>query len=76
MTALGGLNKPVDANHIVGANFALARALRGWTQEETALRLAPHLGQVLPKASISAIERVFERDRRRVFDAHEIVAIR
>ena len=32
------------------------------------------LGQRLPQASISAIERAYEGDRRREFDAHEILA--
>ena len=64
----------VDANQIVGVNFRLAREMRGWTQEEVATRLATfNDGVVLPKASISAIERGIERDRRRVFDAQELV---
>ncbi len=66
--------RTIDANQIVGANFRLARELRGWTQEEAARQLAPYVGQVLPKASISAIERVLDRDRRRVFNAQELVA--
>lgn len=66
--------RTVDANQVVGANFRLARELRGWTQEEAARQLAPYVGQVLPKASISAIERVLDRDRRRVFNAQELVA--
>jgi transcriptional regulator with XRE-family HTH domain len=64
----------VDANQIVGVNFRLAREMRGWTQEEVATRLSTlNDGVVLPKASISAIERGIERDRRRVFDAQELV---
>jgi transcriptional regulator with XRE-family HTH domain len=64
----------VDANQIVGVNFRLAREMRGWTQEEAATRLSTlNDGVVLPKASISAIERGIERDRRRVFDAQELV---
>jgi transcriptional regulator with XRE-family HTH domain len=64
----------VDANQIVGVNFRLAREMRGWTQEEAATRLSTlNHGVVLPKASISAIERGIERDRRRVFDAQELV---
>lgn len=66
--------RTIDANQIVGANFRLARELRGWTQEEAARQLEPYLGAVLPKASISAIERVLDRDRRRVFNAQELVA--
>jgi transcriptional regulator with XRE-family HTH domain len=67
-------DRTIDANQIVGANFRMARELRGWTQEETARVLAPYLGQTLPKASISAIERGLDRDRRRVFNAQELVA--
>jgi transcriptional regulator with XRE-family HTH domain len=63
-----------DLNEIVAYNFRAARELRGWTQEETADALEPLLGQRLPQASISAIERAYEGDRRREFDAHEILA--
>jgi hypothetical protein len=44
------------------------------TQEETAQALEPLLGQRLPQASISAIERAYDGDRRREFDAQEILA--
>ncbi len=63
-----------DANQVVAYNFRTARKLRGWTQEEAARRLAPYLGQELPKASISCIERSFDGERRRCFDAQELVA--
>jgi transcriptional regulator with XRE-family HTH domain len=63
-----------DLNEIVAYNFKAARELRGWTQEETAQALEWLLGQRLPQASISAIERAYEGDRRREFDAHEILA--
>lgn len=65
----------VDANRAVARNFRRARQLRGWTQDEAARRLAPALGRLLRRSSVSAIER-FARtgSRRRVFDAHEIVA--
>jgi transcriptional regulator with XRE-family HTH domain len=63
-----------DLNEIVAYNFRAARELRGWTQDETAQALERLLGQRLPQASISAIERAYEGDRRREFDAHEILA--
>ena len=63
-----------DLNEIVAYNFRAARELRGWTQEETARALEGLLGQRLPQASISAIERAYEGDRHREFDAHEILA--
>ena len=66
--------KVLDANQVVAYNFRAARELRGWTQEETARRLAPYIGQVLPKASISGIERSFDGERKRFFDAQELVA--
>ena len=68
------IDRTIDVNQIVGVNFRLAREMKGWTQEETAQQLARYLGHVLPKASVSAIERVMERDRRRVFNAQELAA--
>jgi transcriptional regulator with XRE-family HTH domain len=64
----------LDANQVVAYNFRAARELRGWTQDHVAYLLAQHLGQQLPKASISAIERSVDSDRRREFDAQELVA--
>ena len=63
-----------DLNEIVAYNFRAARELRGWTQDETPRALEGLLGQRIPQASISAIERAYEGDRRREFDAHEILA--
>jgi len=62
-----------DLNEIVAYNFRRARELRGWTQDEAALRLEPFLGQRLRQASISAIEGAFSGERRREFDAQEIL---
>ena len=64
----------VDLNEVVAYNFRRARELRGLTQEETADTLARFLGTRLPQAGISAIERSFDGDRRREFDAQEIMA--
>lgn len=63
-----------DLNQVVAYNFRQARELRGWTQDEAAMALEPLVGQRLPQASISAIERAYEGDRRREFDAQEILA--
>jgi transcriptional regulator with XRE-family HTH domain len=63
-----------DLNEIIAYNFRAARELRGLTQDDTARLLEPLLGQRLPQASISAIERAYEGDRRREFDAHELLA--
>ena len=64
----------VDLNQVVAYNFRRARELRGLTQEEAADQLARFLGQRLPQAGVSAIERAYEGDRRREFDAQEIMA--
>ena len=66
--------KAANLNEVIAFNFRAARELRGWTQEEVAQRLEPLLGQRLPQASISGIERTYEGDRQREFDAHEILA--
>ena len=73
-TDAGQQRDTIDANQAVAFNFRLAREMRGWTQDETALRLEPYLGQRLPKSSISAIERSADTDRRRVFTVQEVVA--
>src|SRR5665213_2692344 len=63
-----------DLNEIVAYNFRRARELRNLTQDEAAIRLEPFLGQRLRQASISAIEGAFSGERRREFDAQEILA--
>lgn len=63
----------VDLNQVVAYNIREARHLRGWTQEQLASRLEPYLGRRLTQASISAIERAWDGDRRRIFDAHELL---
>ncbi len=65
---------PVDLNEVVAYNFRRARELRGLTQDEAADVLERFLGQRLPQASISAIERSWGGDKRREFDAQEILA--
>lgn len=63
----------IDLNQVVAYNIREARQLRGWTQEELADRLEPYLGQRLTQAGISSIERAWDSDRRREFDAHELL---
>lgn len=63
----------VDLNQVVAYNVRAARELRGWTQDDFADRLEPYLGQRLTQASVSAIERAWDGDRRREFDAHELL---
>lgn len=73
-TAPSGSEGTANLNEIVAYNFRRARELRGLTQEEAAVRLEPFLGQRLRQAGVSAIESAFAGDRRREFDAQEILA--
>ena len=63
-----------NLNEVIAYNFKRARELRGLTQPEAAAALEPFLGHVLPQASISAIERAYGGEKRREFDAQEILA--
>ena len=65
---------PVNLNEVIAYNFRRARELRGLTQDEAAVALEPFLGQRLTQASISALERSYGGDKRREFDAQEILA--
>ena len=62
----------VDVNAVVSYNLKAIREERGMTQQEVAEHLARLTGHLLPQASISAMERGFDGDRRRRFDAHEL----
>ena len=62
----------IDVNAVVSYNLRWIRERLGWTQEEVALNLARYTDHKLPQASISAMERGFDGDRRRRFDAHEL----
>lgn len=64
----GGL----DVNAVVSYNVRAIRERRRMTQTAVADRLAQLTGHQLPQASISAMERGFDGDRRRRFDAHEL----
>ena len=64
--------KVANLNEVIAFNFRAARELRGWTQEEVAKRLEPLLGQRLPQASISGIERTYEGERQRELDARAV----
>lgn len=63
----------IDLNQVVAYNVRQARLLKGWTQEELAFQLERFIGQRLTQAGISSIERAWDGDRRRVFDAHELL---
>jgi transcriptional regulator with XRE-family HTH domain len=66
------LRPGLDVNAVVSYNFKAIRERQGWTQQAVADRLAGLTGHTLPQASISAMERGFDGDRRRRFDAHEL----
>jgi transcriptional regulator with XRE-family HTH domain len=62
----------LDVNAVVSYNVHAIRERRGMTQQAVAERLAQLTGHKLPQASISAMERGFDAERRRRFDAHEL----
>jgi transcriptional regulator with XRE-family HTH domain len=62
----------LDVNAVVSYNLRAIRERRGMTQQQVADRLAQLTGHLLPQASISAMERGFDGERRRRFDAHEL----
>lgn len=62
----------MDVNAVVSYNLRVIRERRGMTQLAVAQRLAAMTGHQLPQASISAMERGFDGERRRRFDAHEL----
>lgn len=62
----------LDVNAVVSYNVRAIRERRRMTQQAVADRLAQLTGHHLPQASISAMERGFDGDRRRRFDAHEL----
>ena len=62
----------LDVNAVVSYNVKAIRERRGWTQQSVAERLSRLTDHQLPQASISAMERGFDGDRRRRFDAHEL----
>lgn len=62
----------LDVNAVVSYNLKAIRERRGWTQEDVAQRLSVFTKHRLPQASISAMERGYDGERRRRFDAHEL----
>lgn len=64
----------LSAGQVVAYNLARARALRGWSQEQAALRLEPHLGVRWSNVVLSAAERSYAGKRVRQFTPDEIVA--
>ena len=67
-----GAESGIDVNAVVSYNLKAIREREGWTQQEVADNLGRLTGHTLPQASISAMERGFDGERRRRFDAHEL----
>jgi transcriptional regulator with XRE-family HTH domain len=63
-----------SANQAVALNLRVARALRGWTQEQAAEQLERYLGERWSKATWSVAERSVAGRRVKQFSADEIVA--
>ena len=61
-------------NQVVAYNLALAREIKGWTQDQAAEALEPYLGVRWSKASVSQAERSVAGGFVRNFTADEIVA--
>jgi transcriptional regulator with XRE-family HTH domain len=68
----GTSERGLDVNAVVSYNVKAIRERRGMTQQGVADALARLTGHQLPQASISAMERGFDGERRRRFDAHEL----
>ena len=62
----------LDLNQVVSYNLRAGRELRGWTQVDLAAQLERFLGTRPTQATISALERAWDGDRRREFDVQEI----
>lgn len=62
----------IDANAIVAYNLRVIRERHGWTQEGVAEHLGRLTGHQLSQAAISAMERGFDGQRPRRFDAHDL----
>lgn len=63
---------PIDVNAVVSYNVKTIRDERKMTQQDVARSLARLTGQLLPQASISAMELGYQGGRKRRFDAHEL----
>lgn len=73
-TAVRG-HAALTPNQLVAWNLTRARQLRGWTQEEAAERLEPHLGERWSRATMSMAERSIDGSRIRRFDADDLLAL-
>ena len=65
----------VNVNQIVAYNLRAARERKGWTQETLAKTLERLSGIPYSHAMISALERAWDGERRREFDAQELALL-
>ena len=67
--------RQITPNQLVAYNLALARNLRGLTQDQLGQRLEEATGRNWSKATMSALERTYDGDgRQREFSADDLVA--
>jgi transcriptional regulator with XRE-family HTH domain len=64
----------LSVNQVVAFNLMRARRRKGWTQEETAERLAAAMNRRWTNATLSAAERSWQTGRTREFNADELFA--
>lgn len=65
----------LNVNQIVAYNLRAARERKGWTQAALASRLQQLSGRPYSHAMVSALERAWDGERRREFDAQEIALL-
>ena len=70
-----GIRRAMTPNQIVAYNLAKARAMKGWTQNETTLKLRDYVGSTWSAASYSLIERSVTGNRVKQFSTDELVGI-
>ncbi|MQY04123.1 helix-turn-helix transcriptional regulator [Actinomadura macrotermitis] len=66
--------EPLTVNQVVAYNLARARKLKGWTQDDTAVRLSEVTGRRWTSATLGAAERSWQTGRTREFNANELAA--
>ena len=67
--------RELNVNQIVAYNLRAARERKGWTQEVLAGHLQRLSGNPYSHAMVSALERAWDGERRREFDAHELALL-
>lgn len=65
----------LNVNQVVAFNMRAARERMGWTQQALADRLSQLSGSPYSHAMVSSLERAWDGERRREFDAQEIALL-